>query len=153
VIRENSVQGLAEMRRLVEVLREAEEPGARLAEVGRLIDGAAGLDVGLVETGERVPLPAAVDHAAYRIVQESLTNAAKHAAGGAATIRIEYRPGSLLVTVDSCAPDRSGPPGQPPLDGAGMGLTGMRERAELLGGAFEAGPYGDGWRVHAELPR
>jgi signal transduction histidine kinase len=149
VIRENSVQGLAEMRRLVEVLREAEESGARLAEVGRLLDGAAGLDVRLVETGERVPLPAAVDHAAYRIVQESLTNAAKHAAGGTATVRIGYRPGSVLVTVDSCAP---GPPAQPSLDGAGMGLTGMRERAELLGGAFEAGPHGDGWRVQAELP-
>jgi signal transduction histidine kinase len=147
VIRENSVQGLAEMRRLVEVLREAEEPGGRLAEVGRLIDGAAGLTAWLEQVGEPVALPAAVDHAAYRIVQESLTNAAKHAAGGSAVVRVEYRPGSLAVTVDS-----RGVADRPPVDGAGVGLTGMRERAELLGGGFSAGPHGDGWRVHAELP-
>jgi signal transduction histidine kinase len=147
VIRENSVQGLTEMRRLVEVLREAEEPGARLAEVGRLIDGAAGLSARLEQVGEPVPLPAAVDHAAYRIVQESLTNAAKHIAGGSAVVRVEYRPGSLAITVDSL-----GVAGSPLVDGAGIGLTGMRERAELLGGSFDAGPRGDGWRVRAELP-
>jgi signal transduction histidine kinase len=147
VIRENSVQGLAEMRRLVEVLREAEESGARLAEVGRLIDGAAGLSARLEQAGEPVALPAAVDHAAYRIVQESLTNAAKHAAGGSAVVRVEYRPASLTVTVDSL-----GVAARPQVDGASMGLTGMRERAELLGGVFSAGPHGDGWRVHAELP-
>jgi signal transduction histidine kinase len=147
VIRENSMLGLAEMRRLVEVLREAEEPGARLAEVGRLVDGAPGLSARLEQVGEQMALPAAVDHAAYRIVQESLTNAAKHIAGGSAVVRVEYRPGSVAVTVDSL-----GVAASPPVDGAGLGLTGMRERAELLGGSFDAGPHGEGWRVRAELP-
>jgi signal transduction histidine kinase len=155
VIRENSVQGLAEMRQMIELLRDpdgVEEPiRPRLEELQTLIRYAreAGLQATLDRTGEPGrPLPVAVDLAAYRIVQESLTNAAKHAAGGTVTVRIDHRAAGIAVTVEST------PNGQhrPSVPGSGVGLLGMRERVTLLGGAFEAGPHGAGFRVHAELP-
>ncbi|GAA1042860.1 histidine kinase [Virgisporangium ochraceum] len=159
VIRENSVQGLAEMRRMVEVLRE---PGDLVLAQGlaealpRLAAAAAHVQVTVEQVGEPRPLPPDVDHAAYRIVQESLTNAGKHAPGGTAAVRLEYLPSSVVVTVDSSALVAS----PPPVDGAGMGLVGMRERVALLGGEFSAGPMaidsvgscGRAWRVRAELP-
>lgn len=87
-----------------------------------------------------------VDLAAYRIVQESLTNALKHG-GGEADVDIAYRPAEVVVTVENplCA-------GRAPLPGAGAGLIGMRERAVLLDGRFTAGPQDGRWRVRAALP-
>jgi signal transduction histidine kinase len=154
VIRENSVQGLAEMRQMIEVLREPgghdDEPARpRLEEVDLLVRQArdAGLDVRVTGSPTGV-LPVAVDLAAYRIVQESLTNALKHGSGGRVDVRIEHRPNALAVTVDSAAAPQESPP-----DGrAGYGLIGMRERVTLLGGEFAAGPHGGGFRVRAELP-
>ncbi|WP_242911112.1 sensor histidine kinase [Actinomadura terrae] len=155
VIRENSVQGLAEMRRMIGLLRdggdaEADPPAApRLAELGPLVARTARPDLSarLEVAGEAPELPAAVELAAYRIVQESLTNALKHAGPGRADVRVEY--GRRRVVIDVVSPlGRAGSR----LPGSGSGLIGMRERAAMLAGEFAAGPDEDRWRVHAELP-
>ena len=107
---------------------------------------AAGLDVQLAVEGEVWPLPAGVDLAAFRIVQEALTNVARHAGGGArATVRLVHGPAELVVQVDD---DGRGPAGEP-----GNGIRGMRERVHALGGTFAAGPRpGRGFRVRARFP-
>ncbi|KOX04267.1 sensor histidine kinase [Streptomyces sp. NRRL B-3648] len=153
VIRENSVAGLAEMRRLIGILRDA--PGHRGSAVSPTLDGlgalvdrarAGGLDVTLDAGHGEVPVP--VELAAYRIVQESLTNALKHAAQGRVRVALRRRDGRLEVRVSS--PYRPGD--SPRVPGSGTGLTGMRERAALLGGTFEAGASGTSWVVRAVLP-
>ncbi|MFJ8014167.1 sensor histidine kinase [Streptomyces sp. NPDC096339] len=160
VIRENSVQGLAEMRRLIGLLRDAgaEQEAAAvpsldgleaLLEKARTNGSASGLDFVLAD--ERPParaLPAPVELAAYRIVQESLTNALKHAGPGTVTVRVARTDAALTVAVDSPYGDRRGPRAP----GSGAGLVGMRERAELLGGEFAAGRSGAAWQVRATLP-
>lgn len=154
VIRENSVQGLNEMRRMIGLLREGDgdsEPATtapRLAEIQPLLDaaGESGMAARLRIDGEARPLPAAVDLAAYRVVQESLTNAVKHAAPGEAEVAIRYRPDRVTITVDSSGAGRSRVPG------SGAGLIGMGERAALLDGTFTAGPHAGGWRVQIEFP-
>ncbi len=93
-------------------------------------------------------MPAPVELAAYRIVQESLTNALKHACPGRVTVSLAERDGDLTVEVSSPYGDRDGPRAP----GSGAGLVGMRERATLLGGAFDAGPDGAHWTVRATLP-
>lgn len=151
VIRENSVQGLAEMRQMIELLREEANADAltraRLSEVDRLVAQArgAGLTVQMETVGQPRPLPVSVDLAAYRIVQESLTNALKHGTGEA-DVEVGYAAGAVLLTVQNPV---NGVPAAP---GAGAGLIGMRERVALLGGRLEAGRDGKLWRVHAELP-
>ncbi|APY86331.1 two-component sensor histidine kinase [Streptomyces alfalfae] len=161
VIRENSVEGLAEMRRLIGILRDDSgdlEPAAAptLDGLAALVAGARanGLDVTLDDS--RPPqgpkLPAPVELAAYRIVQESLTNALKHASPGRVAVTLTQEPRALTVRVSSPYGDPSGPRAP----GSGAGLVGMRERTELLGGAFEAGPEnspdGTVWSVFATLP-
>ncbi|QWB23061.1 MULTISPECIES: sensor histidine kinase [Streptomyces] len=158
VIRENSVEGLSEMRRLIGILRDSSgdlEPAAAptLDGLGALVTGARanGLDVTLENTGQgEVPTP--VELAAYRIVQESLTNALKHSDSGRVTVSLAQRNGSLVVTVTSPYGDRDAPRAP----GSGAGLVGMRERAALLDGTFEAGPEdspdGKIWAVRAALP-
>ncbi|MFJ8112856.1 sensor histidine kinase [Streptomyces sp. NPDC096132] len=153
VIRENSVDGLAEMRRLIGILRdgsEDHEPAAAptLDGLRALVDGARanGLDVTLDTPPGKVPAP--VELAAYRIVQESLTNALKHACPGRVTVCLARRDGVLDVRVSSPYGHRDGPRAP----GSGAGLVGMRERAALLGGTFEAGPEGALWTVRAALP-
>ncbi|MFF5769554.1 sensor histidine kinase [Streptomyces californicus] len=166
VIRENSVEGLAEMRRLIGLLREGGEDGApvaapTLAALDALIEqtNANGASGGLVCVlqDRRAPdagaLPTPVELAAYRIVQESLTNALKHAAPGPVVVRLGRSGELLTVEVTSAVGSRAGPTAP----GSGAGLVGMRERAALLGGTFGAGaePGGGGakiWRVRAELP-
>ncbi|MEU3899583.1 histidine kinase [Streptomyces sp. NPDC045251] len=161
VIRENSVEGLAEMRRLIGILRDdgaGTEPAAAptLDGLGALVDGARanGLDVTL-ESAPGEGLPAPVELAAYRIVQESLTNALKHAAPGTVRVGLARCAGALHVRVTSPYGDRD----TPRAPGSGAGLVGMRERAALLHGTFEAGPVADPesaggkiWAVRAELP-
>lgn len=156
VIRESSLRGLAEMRRMIALLRDEEQPDPltappRLDEIGRLMENArhAGLDVELQQEGDAVPLPAAVDLAAYRIVQESLTNALKHGGGGRVQVTIGYRPTHLTITVTNPLADGDTAAGE---WGAGAGLHGMAERVSLLGGHFRAGPQVDQWVVTAELP-
>ncbi|MFE0649582.1 sensor histidine kinase [Streptomyces sp. NPDC059534] len=165
VIRENSVAGLAEMRRLIGLLRDSSgdtEPAAAptLAGVDALVaqaranGGPSGLAFALVDARESATaLPAPVELAAYRIVQESLTNALKHAAPGKVRVSLAREPAALTVEVTSPRGERPGPTAP----GSGAGLVGMRERVALLGGVFEAGPATDDegserWRVRAELP-
>ncbi|WP_420705416.1 sensor histidine kinase [Streptomyces sp. NRRL F-2747] len=160
VIRENSVQGLAEMRRLIGLLRDAgagqgavatpslDGLDALLAQA-RVNGAASGLEFVLLDDrppGE--PLPAPVELAAYRIVQESLTNALKHAAPGTVRVRVTRADGLLTVRVESPYGDRPGPRAP----GSGAGLIGMRERTDLLGGEFSAGRTGSVWLVRADLP-
>lgn len=160
VIRENSVQGLAEMRRLIGLLRTAgaEQEAAAMpaldgleALLGQARVNGSGSGLDFVLHDERPPgEPAAapVEMAAYRIVQESLTNALKHAVSGTVTVRVARADGLLSVAVDSPYGERPGPRAP----GSGAGLVGMRERAELLGGEFTAGRCGRSWRVRALLP-
>ncbi|MFE0774467.1 sensor histidine kinase [Streptomyces sp. NPDC058861] len=165
VIRENSVAGLSEMRRLIGILRDGSgdtEPAAAptLAGLDALVGQAranarpSGLVLVLEDAREDAAgLPAPVELAAYRIVQESLTNALKHAAPGEVRVVLARKPGALTVEVTSPFGERPGPTAP----GSGAGLVGMRERTALLGGAFGAGPVTDGggrrlWRVRAELP-
>ncbi|MEU7071538.1 histidine kinase [Streptomyces narbonensis] len=165
VIRENSVAGLAEMRRLIGLLRDSSgdtEPAAAptLAGLDTLVAQSAanaepsGLVLALDDTRQSpTALPAPVELAAYRIVQESLTNALKHAAPGEVRVTLGQDPGALWIRVTSPYGERPGPTAP----GSGAGLVGMRERVALLDGAFEAGPVTDDegrktWRVRAELP-
>ncbi len=153
VIRENSVDGLTEMRRLIGLLREGPDGDAPAAVP--TLDGlaalvasarAGGLDVGLSADHGKVPAP--VELAAYRIVQESLTNALKHGGEGPVRVSVEERDRALRIEVSSPCTGRE----TPRAPGSGTGLIGMRERAVLLGGTFGAGP-GDGrWTVRAVLP-
>ncbi len=165
VIRENSVDGLAEMRRLIGLLRDtggrdAPTAAPTLSGLEALVAQARtnGAESGLGCTlddrrAEAGPLPAPVELAAYRIVQESLTNALKHAAPGTVEVALSRVDGVLTVCVTSPYGDRRGPRAP----GSGAGIIGMRERTELLDGTFTAGPITtpDGssrWRVEAQLP-
>ncbi|WP_407697623.1 sensor histidine kinase [Streptomyces corynorhini] len=168
VIRENSVDGLAEMRRLIGLLRAGDdEEGLRpaaapdLAALDTLLEQARanGASSGLRFTlddrrGTPTALPAPVELAAYRVVQESLTNALKHAAPG--TVAVELGRSGHALTVRVGNPYGAGPGPRAP--GSGAGLIGMRERVALLDGVFEAGPAAAGpdgvrrWVVRAELP-
>ncbi|MDQ3405835.1 MAG: histidine kinase [Actinomycetota bacterium] len=150
-VRENAVESLTEMRAMIGLLRsENVSDGfaapARLRELERLVRSAraAGLDVHA--TSEPTDdLPAAVDLSAFRIVQEALTNAVKHAPGSRAEVVVRVRDGTLVVEVTN---NKAGARVNP----AGTGLLSMTERARGVGGRLVAGPHGPGWRVRAELP-
>jgi signal transduction histidine kinase len=153
-IRQASKDALGELRSVLEVLRQSGEEQPRTPQRGldELEDivaraGAAGLDVKVEVDGTKRPLPADVDLAAFRIVQEAVTNVARHAGAATATVRLAYSEHDLTVQVDDggrgCAPDAN----------PGSGIAGMRERAAALGGRLEAGPRpGGGFRVRARLP-
>jgi signal transduction histidine kinase len=140
---------LTELRRLLGRVRQTDyEPQPGLSGLGALVEGvrAAGLPVTLRVEGELDDLPAGLDLSAYRIVQEALTNAIKHAGASAAEVRVRRTADEVELEVDD---DGAGPAG----NGRGQGLIGMRERASLLGGEVEAGPKpGGGFRVRAKLP-
>jgi len=148
VIRENSVQGLAEMRRMVGFLRDPvaapdNAPGG-LQALDALV-ARAGLPVRLEVRGATADVPVSVDLAAYRIVQESLTNALKHGGDGPVVVEVDCAPPAVGIRVTSgLLPGRS--------VGEGAGLVGMRERAALLGGTLTAGPREERWLVEAHLP-
>jgi signal transduction histidine kinase len=152
-VRENSVQSLDEMRAMIGVLRDdagSSDPRtapARLSELDRLVDSAraGGLSVGVERKYDVDDLPVAVDLAAYRIVQEALTNVLKHAAGGDAHVEVRSQDDGLVVEVTN---ELTGEPGT----GTGTGLVSMAERAQAVGGSFSAGPRDGGWRVRAVLP-
>jgi signal transduction histidine kinase len=141
---------VSEIDQMVRALREdasdGVEPPAGVAALDGLLERhrAAGLDVAATVRGDVRPLPPAVDRAAYRIVQEALTNAARHGAGSAA-LEVAYGAGALELTV-------ANPVGRDASDSGGHGVTGMRERASLLGGRLEAGLRDGRFRVHAHLP-
>jgi signal transduction histidine kinase len=153
-VQQTGREALNEMKRLVGMLREHDEetglePQPRLRDVERLVAQVreAGLQVELRVEGEPRPLPIGIDLSAYRVVQEGLTNALKHAGGGArATVTVSYREDGVAIEVsdDGAAPA---------LPGGGHGLTGMRERVGVFGGTFDAGPRASGgFAVRALLP-
>jgi signal transduction histidine kinase len=146
---------LDEMRRLLGVLRaDANGGGERvpqpgLAQLDELIDTAraAGSTVRLTMSGDVAPLPPGIDLCAYRIVQEALTNARRHAPGATVDVEIAYGADSLRVTV------RDDGPGSDGAELDGHGLVGMRERATIAGGTLRAGTAEDGgFAIEAELP-
>ncbi|WP_322973211.1 sensor histidine kinase [Peterkaempfera griseoplana] len=155
-IRELSVRTLDELRHMVGVLRAAGgttqdlTPQPTLADLPRLIDD-SGLDAHrALEWGGRT-WPEAVERAAYRTVQEALTNVRKHAPGARVTVAVRADGDLLQVEVRNGPPD--GTADAPELPGGGHGLVGLRERAQLLGGTLAAGPCGEGgFLVRAALP-
>jgi signal transduction histidine kinase len=152
-IHEVSRQALGELRSVLGVLRTDGDsaplaPSPGLEHLGELALRArsAGIAVRLVEEGPARPLPADVDVAAYRIVQEALTNAVRHSGGRSATVRVCYDADALMIEVDDDGSARV-----PVLPG--HGVAGMSERARALGGTLDAGPRpGSGFRVLARLP-
>ncbi|WP_240660307.1 sensor histidine kinase [Streptomyces sp. WAC 01529] len=146
-IQEASGEAMRELRATLDVLRTDEPTGspALLVERAR----AAGLAVELTVTGRERPLSPALDRAAYRIVQEALTNAARHAGGPAlVSVRLGYGERELVLRIED---DGVAAPGRPTVEGTG--LTGMRERVGALGGRLWAGPRdGGGFAVRVELP-
>jgi signal transduction histidine kinase len=145
---------LTEMRRLVGMLRTDDgddlAPQPSLAAVPALVSGLqdAGFPVELQVDGERRDLPVGIELSAYRVVQEGLTNALKHAGRGHVGVRIRYGPGSLELEI---ADDGAGTPSDVP--SGGQGLVGIRERVALYGGELEAGPVADGgFRLRVLLP-
>ncbi len=150
-IEEAGREAARELRATLEALRDdGRTPPHGLAHVPELVERArtAGLDATLTIDGQRHDVPAAVDRTAYRIVQESLTNIARHASAATASVRIDYRPDTLAIRVDDdgkATPDIAALPG--------IGLLGMRERVTALGGRLRAEPRSEGgFTVHAELP-
>lgn len=158
-IKQSSKEVLVELRNILGVLRDVDgaasaprHPVASLEQLDSLLERmrSAGLPVRLTVAGERRQVPSGVDAAALRIVQESLTNTYRHAGPAEADVRLEYLPDELRVQVDDSGRGQAN--GSAKL-GAGSGLTGMRQRAEALGGALSAGPRpGGGFRVTATLP-
>jgi signal transduction histidine kinase len=144
------------VRSVLGMLRQVDEaaprdPAPSLARIDSLVSRAeaAGLAVRVQAEGEPRPLPAGLDLAAFRIVQEALTNVARHAGATSATVRVGYGPDALTVEVD----DDGRGVGSPSTVGTGSGIAGMRERAAALGGQFQAGPRpGGGFRVQARFP-
>ncbi|MFC5832568.1 sensor histidine kinase [Nonomuraea insulae] len=162
-VRENSVKGMAEMRTMIGLLRqegdENEATRLRLADTETLVERVrqAGMVVDIRVKGQARELPASVDLAGYRILQEALTNALKHGVSPVSIV-VGYEDERVSVSVANSVGER----GQGGLPGAGAGLIGMRERASLVGGLFEAGEVkarsgeetdGDRrWRVLVVLP-
>jgi signal transduction histidine kinase len=155
-INQASADALREVRSVLSVMRGSGEqpprsPTAGLARLDELVAraSAAGIGVSLQVHGDERPLPASVDLAAFRIVQESLTNVVRHAGAGSASVQLTYGPDELTVQVEDDGAGRS-----PSADhGSGNGIAGMHERAVALGGGLDAGPRsGGGFRVRARLP-
>jgi signal transduction histidine kinase len=154
VVEQTGREALAEMRRMVGVLRRPEEapalaPQPSLEQLERLVEQAreAGLPVELRIEGAPKQLPTGVDLTAYRLVQEGLTNALKHARAQRAEVVVRYSDGHVELTVSDDGP--GGGDG----DKGGHGLVGMRERVSVYGGELEAGPRPEGgYRLRARLP-
>jgi signal transduction histidine kinase len=152
-IEQTSARALGELRTTLGMLRDADDrrtPPPGLGQVEELVGMAreAGLDVKLEVASPARELPSAVDQAAYRILQESITNAIRHAGPARVTVSLTYGPDELQLRV---ADDGRGPLGTG--TEGGRGIVGMRERVALLGGELTAGPRpGGGFQVQARLP-
>ena len=156
-IKRSSNDALEELQGTLTVFRQPDNgdgsrwpaPGLGQLEALVAVMGEGGLPVEVVVTGDRVGLPGVVDLAAYRIVQESLTNVARHAGPASATVRVCYQPGAVVLEIADTGRGRAAGAARP----AGHGIAGMRERAAAVGGMLEAGPSGDGgFLVRARLP-
>jgi signal transduction histidine kinase len=152
-----SRDALGEMRRMLSVLRPGDSPAADRAPVASLRDierlvatsAAAGVTVAVQVEGELLPLPAVVDLTAFRIIQEALTNVARHGQTDRAHVSVCYGNDAVVVEIDNDGPQTTSTP-RP----GSMGIIGMRERAGTVGGTLEAAPKpGGGFRVVARLPR
>ncbi|MER5906919.1 sensor histidine kinase [Streptomyces mirabilis] len=137
-------EGLAETRQALSALRGEMSPVEDF--LSELVATADGADITVA--GERQPLPAEASQAVRRVAQEALTNVRKHAPGAKVHMRLEYGEHEVTLGVR----DSGGPPGELSGAGAGYGLLGMRERAELLGGSLEAGPDEEGFVVTLRVP-
>jgi signal transduction histidine kinase len=153
-IKDASKEALVELRSIVGILRQSDEsaprqPVAGLERLDHLISrtSRAGLEVHTVVHGDPRPLPTGLDRAAFRIIQESLTNVVRHAKASEATVRIQYGEQALVLQVDDDGRSLTGPPKE------GNGIIGMRERATALGGTLTATrtPTG-GLRITAQFP-
>jgi len=159
-VAETGREALADMRRLVEVLRstQVEPDGAdaritvALDHLDQLVERArsAGVTVDVEVTGQRPPLPPAVEVSLYRIVQEALTNVLRHAGAGAhVRLRLRYTPEAVSVSVID---DGGEATVRSAAHGSGHGLVGMRERVHVHGGELTVGPAEAGWAVEATIP-
>ncbi|MGF1432186.1 sensor histidine kinase [Kitasatospora sp. LaBMicrA B282] len=154
---ETGRQALDELREILGVLRMNEDAAAEgpsgLVDLPRLVDQskAAGMQVTLTVSGERLPYRGEAEQTAFRVVQEGLTNAHKHAGGARVSVLLAYLPNGVRVAVVNESP--GGRADQVRLPSGGNGLVGMAERVQALGGSFQAGPERDGgFRVEALLP-
>ncbi|MET8977106.1 histidine kinase [Streptomyces sp. NPDC004539] len=152
LLRATSVAALTDLREVLGALRDTDSPALRPAvrEVRELVEEArhAGQRVVLVMDGTPELAPTTHRLAVYRLVQEALTNARKHAAGAPVTVRVSYDPPETFVEVTNPAGSAG-----PDAAGSGYGLIGLRERVGALGGRFSAGPAGGGaWRLTGRLP-
>ena len=150
-IQEAGREATRELRATLQALRDDDTtPPRGLDHIPELVEraGSSGLEATLTIEGQRPDVPTAVGRTAYRIVQESLTNIARHAGAATASVRIDYRPDALAIRIDDdgkATPDNAPTPG--------LGLLGMRERVTALGGRLCAGPRSErGFTVQAELP-
>jgi signal transduction histidine kinase len=154
-IEQTSARALGELRATLGMLRDVDDrraPTPGLSQVDELVGMAreAGLDVKLEVASPPRELPSAVDQAAYRILQESITNAIRHAGPARVTVSLTFRPDELELRV---ADDGRGPRDAGHGADRGQGIVGMRERAALLGGELTAGARpGGGFQVQARLP-
>ncbi|WDV55013.1 histidine kinase [Streptomyces coeruleorubidus] len=142
--REMARGGLSETRQALSALRGDLTPLEEF--LNQLVGTADGTEITI--TGERRALPAEASQAVRRAAQEALTNTRKHAPGAKVRLRLDYSPHEVTLDVR----DSGGSPGELTGTGAGYGLLGMRERAELLGGSFEAGPGEEGFVVTLKVP-
>jgi signal transduction histidine kinase len=155
-IQEAGAEAARELRTTLSVLRSEEDGDSGLGQLDSLVARAraAGLFVTVTVTGAERALPPEVDQAAYRIVQEALTNVGRHAGEACASVQLHYTPDSLSVQIDDDGNGTGASTGaglRPA--GHGLGLIGMRERVTALGGRLRAGPRdGGGFQVRAELP-
>ena len=148
-------QTLTELRRLLGVLRIDDQgpplaPQPGIADIDEIVrsTNAAGVQANFEVEGDPVPVDAGLSLAAYRIVQEALTNVRKHSSATCATIILRWRATGLEVEVSDTGPPRH----LHPVPGAGFGLRAMDDRVRAFGGTVEAGPVDDGFRVRAVLP-
>lgn len=149
-IQQASVEANRELRSTLKVLRDDQPPEPGLHRLSELVEQIrlAGVRAAVTVEGERGAVPTAVDWTAFRIVQESLTNVARHAGAATAQVRLRYTPAALEVSVED---DGRADPASAPVPG--IGLTGMNERVTAIGGSLRAGPRpGGGFAVTAVLP-